>query len=373
MSDKNDKPNAQDIDPEATVTFQRSSLTAPPVDEDATVAIQRSSLTEPPAADEDATVMMQAIKASPESAKAPAAEPAGAADEDATVMMAPIRSTDVAAATPAAAAPAPARSSEPEFDPDATNIAPIVAPPPPPAAPAPAPQLPWNAIAGGVVVLLVVLYFVFSGDKASPPPAPKAEVAASPAPAPVSAPAAPAAEAAPAAAPAAPAVAKSETPAPAAPEAPATGKAEKPAASGSVKSLLAAEIKRGQVTVSEDAGVSTISLRDPHQFEAGGVDPQARLQPILQGIAAALDKVPGTIVVTGHADTSPSTDSRYPTNKELSAARAESAAKLMAGKLRDPGRVKSEGASDAQPLVPNDSAANRARNRRIVIVLKPAA
>lgn len=336
MSDKNDKPNAQDIDPEATVTFQRSSLTAPPVDEDATVAIQRSSLTEAPAADEDATVMMQAIKASPESAKAPAA-----------------------------AAPAPARSSEPEFDPDATNIAPIVAPPPPPQAPpAPAPQLPWNAIAGGVVVLLVVLYFVFSGDKASPPPAPKSDVAASPAPAPSPAPATPAAEAAPVAAPAAPA---------AAPVAPASGKAEKPAASGSVKSLLAGEIKRGQVAVSEDGGVTTISLRDPHQFDAGGVDPEARLRPILQGVATVLDKVPGTIVVTGHADTSPSTDSRYPTNKELSAARAESAAKVMGGKLRDPSRVRSEGASDAQPLVPNDSAANRARNRRVVIVLKPAA
>lgn len=362
MSDKNDKPNAQDIDPEATVTFQRSSLTAPPVDEDATVAIQRSSLTAAPAADEDATVMMQPIKASPESATSPASESPVAVDEDATVMMAPIRSEDVAAATPSpAAAPAPARSSESEFDPDATNIAPIVAPPsPPPAPPAPAPQLPWNAIAGGVVVLLVVLYFVFSGDKASPPP--KTEVAA--------------AEAAPAAAPAgpaAPAIAKSEAPAPADPVVQAPGKAEKPAASGNVKSLLAGEIKRGQVSVSEEAGVTTIALSDRHQFDAGGVDPEARLRAILQGVAAALDKVPGAIVVTGHADTSPSTDTRYPTNKELSAARAESAAKVMAAKLRDPSRVKSEGASDAQPLVPNDSAANRARNRRVVIVLKPAA
>lgn len=376
MSDKKDKPNAQDIDPEATVTFQRSSLTAPPVDEDATVAIQRSSLTEAPAVDEDATVMMRPIKASPESATAPAPESPAVVDEDATVMMAPIRSED----EPKSSTPAAAASSEPEFDPDATNIAPIVPPPPPPAPAAPAVNLPWNAIAGGVVVLLVVLYFVFSGDKASPPPAPKAEVAASPAPA--TAPAAPAAEAAPAAA---PAVAKSEAPAssapaapaapavPAVPAVPAPGKTDKPAASGSVKTLLTAQIKRGQVAVTEDGGVATITLRDPHQFEAGGVDPQARLRPILQGVAAALDKAQGAIVVTGHADTSPSTDSRYPTNKELSAARAESAAKIMAAKLRDPGRVKSEGASDTQPLVPNDSAANRARNRRIVIVLKPAA
>ena len=39
--------------------------------------------------------------------------------------------------------------------------------------------------------------------------------------------------------------------------------------------------------------------------------------------------------------------------------------KLMAGKLKDPARLRAEGVADSAPLVPNDSAANRARNRRV--------
>ncbi len=371
--DKHDKPDQKEIDPEATVTFQRSSLTAPPEDDDATVSIQRSRLTEAPPVDEDATVMMKPVKDAP------------AVDEDATVMMAPIRAADAPGAKVSA-------GGEPEFDPDATNIAPIAPPPPPLASPpapvvasapaaesapaAPASTIPWNAIAGGVVVLLVVLYFVFSGDKGKPP-VPKADVAATQAPAPAATPAAPAAET-----PAAPAVTAPATPAAPAASVPATAsapaaaapeKAATPAASGSVKSLLSAQLKRGLVAVSEAGGVTTVTLRDARQFDAGGADPDARLVPVLQEVASALDRVPGAIVVTGHADTSPSTDKRYPTNKELSAARAAAAAKAMAAKLRDPSRLTSEGASDTQPLVPNDSAVNRAKNRRVVIVLKPAA
>ena len=119
--------------------------------------------------------------------------------------------------------------------------------------------------------------------------------------------------------------------------------------------------------------MTSIALRETHQFDAGGVDPEDKVRPVLLSIAAVLDKLPGAIVVTGHADSTPSAHKRYASNKELSAARAESAAKVMAAKLGDPKRLTSEGASDAQPLVPNDTAENRAKNRRIVIVLKPAA
>jgi len=44
--------------------------------------------------------------------------------------------------------------------------------------------------------------------------------------------------------------------------------------------------------------------------------------------------------------------------------------KLMAGKLKDPGRLRAEGLADSAPVVPNDSAANRARNRRVTIILR---
>lgn len=354
MSDKRDKP--AEPDPEATVTIQRGSLSepqteqTPAADEDATVTLRRESLTEPPP-DEDATVMMKAIKAGD------APEPP-APDEDSTVMMSPLKAEAVREEV-AAMAPAPgARLAFPDSDPESTLIGAPPAPPPAAPVPAAASKMPWNAIAGGVVVLLVILYFVFSGGGKESAPSPGPQTAAAPAaPTPATAETAataPAAEA-PAAAPAAPA-----TPA-AAP------------AAAAAKTLLAGAIKRGQVSVSEEGGATTITFRVAQQFASGDVEPEPGLHKVLLEVAAVLDKAPGAIVVTGHADATPSTNKQFPSNQELSAARAAAAAKVMATKLHDPKRIRSEGASDAHPVAPNDTAANRAKNRRVVVVLKPAA
>jgi type VI secretion system protein ImpK len=45
---------------------------------------------------------------------------------------------------------------------------------------------------------------------------------------------------------------------------------------------------------------------------------------------------------------------------------------IMAGRLRDATRLRAEGLADSDPLVPNDSAANRAKNRRVTVVLRSA-
>jgi type VI secretion system protein ImpK len=45
---------------------------------------------------------------------------------------------------------------------------------------------------------------------------------------------------------------------------------------------------------------------------------------------------------------------------------------LMASRLRDPARLRAEGLADSEPLAPNDGAANRARNRRVAILVRSA-
>jgi flagellar motor protein MotB len=42
----------------------------------------------------------------------------------------------------------------------------------------------------------------------------------------------------------------------------------------------------------------------------------------------------------------------------------------MAAEMKDPTRLRAEGVADSEPLVPNDSAANRAKNRRVAIILR---
>ncbi len=363
MSDKKDMPS----DPDATVSLPPRK---PVVDEDATVSISSRDVLKAP--DEDATVMMPSRAALEEPVDAdatvtnltrdalfePKKEPGGAIDEDATVSIPP-GGFKIPPATPEPPAAAVAESVAAGAAAVATakvesgsEIGGVIGTSPASLA---GEQSRIPMIAGGAVVLLVFLYFLIGGGAKTPPEAPKA-------------PATPSVQATPPAAPSAPAAA----PAPAAPAA-STPSAPSPVGAPAVKDLLAAEIKLGAIAVQEEGGVVTVTIPMSGHFASGSVDPDPKLRPILLGIAAALDKAKGAIVVTGHADSVPSSNPKFASNQDLSAARGASAAKLMAGKLRDPKRISSEGASDSKPLVPGDTPESRAKNRRVVIVLKPGA
>ena len=119
--------------------------------------------------------------------------------------------------------------------------------------------------------------------------------------------------------------------------------------------------------VSRNDSVVRIELRNDRQFPSGAIRPAAELVPVIERAAKALDRMPGTIVVTGHADAKPA---HAGSNESLSLARARAVAALLAAHLSDPKRVRAEGKGDAEPLVPNDSDANRAKNRRVVIEVR---
>ena len=135
---------------------------------------------------------------------------------------------------------------------------------------------------------------------------------------------------------------------------------------------IAEAIGRREVTVSDARGGVLIALRSDELFASGSARLDAKLHPVIERIAAALDGLPGTIVVTGHTDHVPIRTARFPSNWELSTERARSVVRLMSAKLRQPARLRAEGLADSDPLAPNDSAANRARNRRVEIILRTA-
>ena len=89
---------------------------------------------------------------------------------------------------------------------------------------------------------------------------------------------------------------------------------------------------------------------------------------MLQRIAEALSEVSGPVLITGHSDNIPIRSVRYPSNWHLSQARAQGVLAVIANRV--PGnRLRSEGRADAEPVAPNDTPANRARNRRVEITL----
>jgi len=151
----------------------------------------------------------------------------------------------------------------------------------------------------------------------------------------------------------------------------APGKPEVPPPPG-ISEQLGADIGRGEIAVTDAAGTSTIVIRSDRLFASGSARLEAEVEPVILRIAAALDRVPGTILVTGHTDDVPIRTARFPSNWELSTARATSVVALIAGKLRDSSRLRAEGLADSAPVAPNDSAANRARNRRVTLILRSA-
>jgi type VI secretion system protein ImpK len=152
----------------------------------------------------------------------------------------------------------------------------------------------------------------------------------------------------------------------AAPAAPPAAPAER------VSGQLAEEIRLGLVAVTEDARRSTIVVRADRLFASGSARLERGVEPIILRIAEALERVPGQILVTGHTDDVPIRTARFHSNWELSTARAETVVGLMAGKISDAKRLRAEGLADSEPVAPNDSEANRARNRRVVVILRAA-
>jgi len=146
-----------------------------------------------------------------------------------------------------------------------------------------------------------------------------------------------------------------------------------PLAKPRLRQFLANEIAQGLVDVTEDAQTSRVTIRSDNLFEPGSAEANSAISPLLLRIADALNQVEGSVVVEGHTDDRPIRSLRFPSNYQLSLARANSVTRLLAQRLSNLGRMKTEGMADAQPVAPNDTPVNRARNRRVEITLRVSA
>ena len=133
--------------------------------------------------------------------------------------------------------------------------------------------------------------------------------------------------------------------------------------------FLAAEINENLLTVRDEADRSVIVLRGDGLFESGSDSVHGESLPVLSRVADALNATEGAILVTGYSDNIPIKTVRFPSNWELSQARADAVKNLLDQRLHNKARVRAEGKGEANPIAPNDSPANRARNRRVEIML----
>jgi chemotaxis protein MotB len=137
------------------------------------------------------------------------------------------------------------------------------------------------------------------------------------------------------------------------------------------------EIAHGDVRLTESGGKLRVDLVDKILFESGEATVSKRGEGVLAKVGAVLAQIDDkTIQVSGHTDNLPLGDKltgHFPTNWELSAARAVTVVRFLVEKANvPPQRLVASGYGEWSPIASNKSASGRARNRRIEILLTPA-
>lgn len=112
-----------------------------------------------------------------------------------------------------------------------------------------------------------------------------------------------------------------------------------------------------------------IELKDSILFSSGSADTSEQAQKIFDEIAAILKNYSNPVQVEGFTDNIPINSARYPTNWELSSARASAIVKYLVTKGVAPERLSAVGYGEYQPIAPNDTEAGRAQNRRVAIMV----
>jgi len=147
-----------------------------------------------------------------------------------------------------------------------------------------------------------------------------------------------------------------------------------PPRSTDLSTLLQPDIAAGALSVEEMGDRAIVRLRGDALFESGSAAINPRYQPVLGRVADALRSTSGAIVVSGHTDDRRIFSPRFPSNWDLSKARADAVLSTLAPALGGSNRLRAEGRADREPVAPNDTPEHRALNRRVdITVFLPAA
>jgi type VI secretion system protein ImpK len=142
-----------------------------------------------------------------------------------------------------------------------------------------------------------------------------------------------------------------------------------PVAPPGLARLLAPEIEAGLIAINDYQDKSQLVIQGDGLFRSGSASVEEKHYALLARIGEALRQVSGRVLVVGHTDNVPIRSLRFRSNWDLSRQRAVSIGQLLANTTGAGERYHAEGRADTEPLVPNDSAVNRARNRRVEIVV----
>lgn len=133
--------------------------------------------------------------------------------------------------------------------------------------------------------------------------------------------------------------------------------------------LLKDQISANEVEIINTPGGVSIHLKDTLLFNTGKADILFQALQTLDMITKFLETIPNMLRVEGHTDNVPIHNEIFPSNWHLSVARAMNTGYYLIQKGIPPQRISIAGYSEYQPTVPNDTDENRAKNRRVEIII----
>jgi chemotaxis protein MotB len=115
-----------------------------------------------------------------------------------------------------------------------------------------------------------------------------------------------------------------------------------------------------------------INIKGKDFFKPGQAVFTKRAYDVLQRVQGVMEGIPFPVTIEGHTDNMPITSKLYPSNWELSGARAAAVAKYFIEHGLDKSSVRVVGRADTMPIASNKTPAGRSVNRRIVILVAPS-
>jgi chemotaxis protein MotB len=137
-----------------------------------------------------------------------------------------------------------------------------------------------------------------------------------------------------------------------------------------LRMALKRELEQGDVSIQTEGMKVIVHVMENASFDSGMADLRKGFLPALAKIGELIDNNSGEVTISGHTDNVPISNERFRSNWDLSTSRAVS----VAHELLQVSQVSAEnvivtGHADTRPRAPNDSAENRAKNRRVDIAI----
>jgi chemotaxis protein MotB len=141
-----------------------------------------------------------------------------------------------------------------------------------------------------------------------------------------------------------------------------------------MQTVIAAQGLNGKIQAENVSGGFVISIADTVSFDSASADFRPEFRSVLEAVVVTVQARPSlSVEVSGHTDSRRIATAKFPSNWELSTARASAVARYLIEKGVDASRIEARGYANQRPRAPETDGAGSSVNRRVEIRLNPSA